>query len=410
MKILLCVVTQMLNRGVDALVASKTAELRRVFPGCTVDVFTFDGDVNGPFLEARGIGLVPDVFAGWRYKLARLAGPLAPVAKRVMDKNIQKIEAQLRTYDLAVASGGDNFSSDYGSPWPYLYPLRWLQDANVPVVLLGQSIGPFRSDAHVREFMRVARDAALITVRESASYAYVTETLGLSPDKVRLTADTAFLLEPADAGLARKMLTSFGIAGDKPFIALSVSGGIAGFAAENRDLHLVALERLSRTLLARTDAQLLLIPHVEDYRPHNNDLITADALMRRLDFDSRVHLAKGFLNSNEFKALVALSDFVIAERMHVAIAGLSSAKATFVVGYSVKGHGIMSDTFGFDSIQNGLVVPLADFINDPASDEAILKAWADRDRLSAVLQARLPDIKALARANFEPLPAIVGRG
>lgn len=406
MKILICMVTGMTNRGVDALVASKTSQLRKTFPGAQIDVFTRDVMVNRPFLKKRDIGCIPDPFSGLRSRLLQKAGWFAPAIRALAGKRMKTltaIEQTLASYDLAVVSGGDNMSSDYGSPRQYLLPIRKLIDAGVPVAMLGQSIGPFRQIEHAESFLSVARDCALITVRESASYKYVVNDLGLPTQQVHLTADTAFLLEPAEADLAKKMLLSFGIDLTRPIIAVSVSGGIANFASTDGTSHLAALERMMRRLLAETDAQLLLIPHVEDANPDNNDLIPADDLMRRLDFDPRVRLARGFFTSNEYKAIVAQCVMVVAERMHVAIAGLSSGIATFVIGYSVKGHGIMSDSFGIDSLAEGLVTPLTDFMSKPEEDDKILAVWRNRTTLSAKLTDRLPAIKALSGKNFELL-------
>jgi colanic acid/amylovoran biosynthesis protein len=403
MKILICMITSMMNRGVDALVASKAAQLAKTFPGSQIDVLTRDVRVNLPLLESRGLQPVEDIFYGRRQKFLDKASFLAPLLLQVGGKFTRKLTETTRllsTYDLAVFSGGDNISSDYGSPAQYFAPVHRLISAGVPVAYLGQSIGPFRSDEHSASFLSVARHSPLITLRETASYNYVTKDLGLSVEKTHLTADTAFLLEPAPSDLARRMMTSFGIDLARPVIALSVSGGIANFASADRNRHVDALERISRRLLAETNAQVLLIPHVESPDPSNNDLMPADALMRRLDFDPRMRLARGFLTSNEYKAIVAQCEMVIAERMHVAIAGLSSGIATFVIGYSVKGHGIMSDTFGVDSLAEGLVTPLEAFISKPEEDEKIMSVWQNRRTLSDKLRERLPAIKERAAMNF----------
>jgi colanic acid/amylovoran biosynthesis protein len=366
-------------------------------------VLTRDVVGNRPFLDLRGIGCVEDEFYGWRLNLLKKAGPLAFLVRKSVAKNIAKLEQQLAGYDLAVLTGGDNMSSDYGSPSQWFRPIRRLVEAGVPVVMLGQSIGPFRKAEHRQSFVEMAKQCALVTVRETASLRYVLDDLGLPEALVRLTADTAFLLEPAPRELALKMIASFGVEPGRPLIALSVSGGIAGFAAADGERHLAALERLTRRVLAETDATILVLPHVEDQDPNNNDLIVADRLMRRMDFDPRLRLARGFLTSNEFKAIVACCDMVVAERMHVAIGGLSSGIPTFVIGYSVKGHGIMSDVFGVDSLEEGLVTPLSTFVETAAADDQILAVWRDRQRLAATLKSRLPEIRERAKQNFSAL-------
>jgi colanic acid/amylovoran biosynthesis protein len=403
-------VTRMTNRGVDALVASKAAGLKRAFPGAEVHVLTTDPEVNEAFLQKRGLPAHYDPYSEERYRSF-----MYPGSRRWRLRNATgypKVLADLsklaRTFDLAVATGGDNMSSDYGTPARYLAALHQIADEGVPVAMLGQSIGPFREDRHRESFIGMARRCALITVRETASHDYVLNDLKLPADKVALTADTAFLLEPSSADWAEAAMRSFGLDPARPVIALSASGGIAGFAAADRDAHGAALARLTARLLEETGAQVLLIPHVEDHRASNNDMIACDDVMRQMNYPDGLRLARGFFTSNDYKALVARCDMVVAERMHVAIAGLSSGVATFVVGYSVKGHGIMSDCFGVDSRADGLVVPLEDFISDPGEDDKVMSVWARRDELAATLRSRLPDIKAMAEKNYTLLRDAIG--
>ena len=69
MKILICMITSMANRGVDALVASKAAQLGAVFPGAQIDVLTRDTVINQPFLEPRGLRAIEDPFYGRRQRM-----------------------------------------------------------------------------------------------------------------------------------------------------------------------------------------------------------------------------------------------------------------------------------------------------------------------------------------------------
>lgn len=399
----------MTNRGVDALVASKAAELRKTFPGAEVHVLTSSPEVNEALLQRRDLPFHYDPYAERRYRSFIYPGSRRWKFRQVTGRprSLSALSGLARQFDLAVATGGDNMSSDYGTPSIYLAALHQIADEGVPIAMLGQSIGPFRQAEHRESFVRLANRCALVTVRETASLAYVLDDLKLPKEKVQLTADTAFLLEPSAPDWAGKVMASFGIDLARPVIALSASGGIASFAAADQQRHLEALERMTRRLMAETGAQVLLIPHVEDHRASNNDLIVCDDLMRRMDYPADLRLARGFFTSNDYKAIVARCDMVVAERMHVAIAGLSSGLPVFVIGYSVKGHGIMSDSFGLDSRAEGLVTPLQDFMADPAEDDKILSVWQRRAELAARLQARLPAIKEMSAKNFSLLPALV---
>jgi colanic acid/amylovoran biosynthesis protein len=408
MRITLTSIGLLQNRGVEALAVSTIAGLHRIFARPEITVLTHHRQANAPVLAETGISLRDDPYFGRKFEMLQRLGRLRDAVKPMLAGNVIALERQIAGQDLVVASGGDNFSSDYGSPAVWLHPLRHAQRSGVPVVLMAQSIGPFRNAEHRDVFVPVARDARLITVRESASYDYVTGELGIAAAQVALTADPAFLLEPAPAAWTEKALAYYRIERGRPVVALSVSQGISRFGAVDAAAHRRQLEAVIRLALDRLGAQVLLVPHVEDPRPHNNDLLLADALLRDLDYDPRVAVTRLNHGAAELKALIAACDLVVAERMHAAIAGLSSGVPTMVIGYSVKGNGITSDVLGSDAAAAGLVVPVADFVagGGPALVEA---AWQQRGEIARRIAANLPAIKARAEQNFILLPSACAR-
>ena len=89
-------------------------------------------------------------------------------------------------------------------------------------------------------------------------------------------------------------------------------------------------------------AKTRLIPHVQETHPGNDDSILATELLREISPAAKRHtrLAAGDFSAAEYKAMIGRCE-VLAERMHAAIAGLSSRVSTVVVGYSVKARGIL---------------------------------------------------------------------
>ncbi|MFO1060551.1 MAG: polysaccharide pyruvyl transferase family protein [Dongiaceae bacterium] len=409
MRITLTSIGLLQNRGVEALAVSTIAGFRRVFANPEITVLTHHRAANAPVLAETGVALRDDPYFGRKFEMLQRLGPLQDAVKPVLAGNIAGLERHLAAQDLVVASGGDNFSSDYGSPAVWLHPLRRAQRHGVPVVFMAQSIGPFRSPEHRDVFLPVAAAARLISVRESASWDYVTGELGIPREQVALTADPAFLLQPAPAAWTEKALAYYGIDRGRPIVALSVSQGISRFGAVDATEHRRQLAAVIRTALDDLGAQVLLVPHVEDPRPHNNDLLIADALLRDLDYDRRVAVTRLNHSAAEFKALIAAADLVVAERMHAAIAGLSSGVPTLVVGYSVKGAGITSDVLGGDALAEGLVVPIADFVGGSRGPGLVAAAWERRAELAGRIARNLPGIRSRAEQNFTLLPALCGR-
>ncbi|MBN1259942.1 MAG: polysaccharide pyruvyl transferase family protein [Anaerolineae bacterium] len=401
-------ITGFQNRGVEAIVAPTVRQFRQRRTDIKIQVLTYTPDYDTyrlPEADAHFIAndfRLPNTSLTFRARrwLARIRGkPPAPQEGQA--------NALLRAANLVLASGGDVFSSEYGNlPW-HLQPLRYAQKHGVPVVFWAQSIGPFHTGAEAATWLEVAQASPLITVRESLTYAYVTGQLGLSGDRVHLTADPAFLLEPPELGVIARVLESYGIPREGPLIALSISQGISGFSGTDADSHFEAWRKVILSLLDQTEAHLLLIPHVQTGALRNNDRLIVTEMARSLEYPARLHIIGGEHSASTFKGLIGACDFVIAERMHAALAGLSSGVPTMVVGYSVKAQGIMTDMVGSDLVDAGWVTPVQTFVTEPTVEQCILQHWEARQVVRERLATSLPETRARALANFDLLETVL---
>ena len=148
---------------------------------------------------------------------------------------------------------------------------------------------------------------------------------------------------------------------------------------------------------------MILIPHVQEISPLNDDRVLATEIQRRLGYDDGVRLAGGNFSAEEFKAIISRCDFLVAERMHAAIAGLSTGVPTMVVGYSIKAKGILSDLLGPELTESCALIPLEDFLKPGAVAARAKEAWANRDTLSARLRESLPAARERAANAFSIL-------
>lgn len=98
---------------------------------------------------------------------------------------------------------------------------------------------------------------------------------------------------------------------------------------------------------------------------------------------------------------------VIAERMHACIAGLSSGICTVAVGYSIKAEGILNDLMGAEAVQNGLLIPIQQFLDADKATDSIRSAWKNRDAVASQLQSVLPSVKQNSASNFDMISAIL---
>jgi len=401
-------ITGLRNRGVEALVVPTVEQLCQRQSKLSVDVLTKTPDYDAIRLQRYPAQTINNTLQnmpqGRKAKLRAIFSRLY----NSQTPDYQSVVNSLRSASVVIASGGDVFSSDYSGLQRHLQPLEIALDAGVPVVFLAQSIGPFKRKEEADAWVKVARRSKLVTVREQISYDYVTKDLGLPKELVKHTADPAFLLNPLPAQAVSRLLASSGITGDRPKIAIGVSQGISRYADCNYDQHLKAWYAVVEMLLNELDAEVLLVPHVQEISPSNNDKILASNLLRLLDFNPRVHIAGADHTASEFKGLIAGCDIVISERMHAAIAGLSSGVCTVAVGYSIKAEGIMTNLLGKESLHNGLLIPIQQFLDADAACAAIRTAWGRREEVSSQLKAVLPKVKQDSASNFDMISAILG--
>ncbi|OCQ98935.1 polysaccharide pyruvyl transferase [Nostoc sp. MBR 210] len=408
MKAVITGITGLRNRGVEAMVITTIEQLRQRQPNLAMSILTETLDYDEVRLQQYNVDLISDgslrplhKLQRWRNNLSQFYKPIAPAYKDML--------RLLDGASVAIASGGDIFSSDYGVNFlkRQLQPLEYALDAGVPVVFLAQSIGPFKTQAEAEIWLNVARRSKLVTVREGFSYKYVTKDLGLSLDIVKHTADPAFLLPPAPPEIVANLRKLYNINPDRPLVALGISQGICRYTRTDYEQHIKVWSQVIKMILDEFGAQVILIPHVHDYRPHNDDRILAGQLQRLFNFDPRVQLAGAEHTASEFKGLISTCDLVVSERMHAAIAGLSSGVCTLPIGYSVKAEGIMTDLLGAEMVHQGLLISAQQFLDIDIACNTIRSAWQQRQQVSAHLNSVLPEIKQRTATNFDFIAQIL---
>lgn len=379
--------------------------MRRRSPHRPIQVLSRTPVFDGPVLEALGAGVLEHPAGGGGPRRVSRVGRLLRRSAPPPSEDWRPILDAISGAAIVVASGGDIFSSDYGGPMRQLRPLRAALDAKVPVIFLAQSIGPFRSPKEAQAWTSVARRSALVTVRERISYDYVTQRLGVPANLVELTADPAFLL-PA-AVVDPPVVRAEDHVRTQPLVTVAVSGGISRFSGVDAQRHLESLAEAVRTALDTLGARVVLLAHVQDDAERNDDRVPARALYERFERDPRITVA-GDVGAAELKGLIAGSDMLIAERMHAAIAGLSSGICTVAIGYSIKAEGIMRAVLG-DDVAEPLILSVQRFTEPGVAGRTVSEAWLMRPAIEARLRQRLPDIQRLAGHNFDLIEELLRR-
>jgi colanic acid/amylovoran biosynthesis protein len=397
------------NRGTEALAISIVEGLLALPDRPRLTVITRDMAGAEASLGRYGVQIVED--RAWAPPITasptqKLKFRLKRWVRRDLLKRPQPQEAALAGADLVVVSGGDIFSSDYTIMERYLRQLDQPLDAGVSVLFFAQSIGPFKTEAERAGFRATARKST-VTVRESISVTYLTETLGLDADQVTMTADPAFLLAVPEETRA-DMMKSYGLT-PGTYVAAACSRSISGFTGITHEGHVAAWVAAARQLMDLGEI-LVLVPHVQMPEAHQDDLALAHEIAAALGNDQRcIVLDKCLHSSVEFKAVLKGAQFVVAERTHGAIGAMSSGVPALSVGYSIKAEGVLRQLVKEEDLITRSLIGAPAFTAE-AAPGLIRDAWDVREAVTAELAANLPAVQARSQQTFEIAAALLSGG
>lgn len=306
-----------------------------------------------------------------------------------------------------------------------------------PVVIWAQSVGPFRS-RWTSWLARLALErVALITVREETSLSHLRQ-LGVKRPPIYVTADPAFLLEPASTERLNQILSCEGIdTSVGPLIGVTMSW--TSLLAESRSSRYLEFAksgyRLSRLLLPerlfdvlehrvsrlrrlnkssylnietmsqvvdylveKLGATVLLIPHDTD--PVLDDRLLAQRIGEKVQDTSKVKVITGMYSAAELKAIIGRCDLFVGGKMHANIAALSTGVPTLAVQYHHKFKGIMQ-MLGQEEYVCTSVSELMGRID---------VAWVNRDAIRNELKERSQSVREKAMMNGSLVRDVIQSG
>ncbi len=311
--------------------------------------------------------------------------------------------------DLVVAiSGGDSFSDIYGLgrllyvSLPQILAL-W---AGKRLILLPQTLGPFKSRFARAIAKYIMKRAEVIYSRDYAGIKHVENWLGLDAraGRLKFCYDVGFVVDsipPARIDLVGLPLEQMEA---KQLVGLNVSGllDMGGYAGKNmfglKTDYRAFIYTLIDFLIEKKQANVVLIPHVLGIGGECDSPV-CDRVFEELrdKYPDRIGVVRGRYNQSEIKYIIGSCDFFIGARMHACIAALSQGIPAVAIAYSDKFTGVMQTVE-----VEGLVV-------DPRTmgEEQILNAIGDAfDRRAALrrqLEETLPGVKQAVLDLFKDL-------
>ena len=400
-----------MNKGNAALLNSRIKTLKKYIPDAEFVVFTYHPEidykpemkymqgVNIRFYEVPcKVLLSPRGMPKTIVSTLKLLFCSTKFIKRLNVKGIREYEDA----DVIISTGGDVLTEDYGSISFFNYVINLLLGIllNKPVVLYAESIGPFKLcwNRIVAKFL-LSR-VKLITLREEISQNYL-EVLGKNRTTTYLTADSAFLLEPAPPRRIKEIMLKEEINKDNtPVIGISVSKIISRYGflhlktpRDRYRQYVLLMSKVVDYLIDKLDATVVFIPHVIE--PWGNDDRTvANDIISLVKHEDKCISIREEYTVEELKGIIGECDMFMGARMHATIASASMFVPTIAIAYSHKTHGVIGKMLG----QKDYILDIGSLDYNVLLSK-INEVWSKREKVKTYLQSKMGSIKDLAALN-----------
>ena len=306
-----------------------------------------------------------------------------------------------------------------GSPWlpVAFYPLLTLFSAKMlgkPIALYAGSTGLPRQPAWFlkKAAKFVLNRIDLIALRESTSYQNLKNT-GVQGDKIFLTADPAFLLQPASPERVREIMMREGIAGvSMPLIGMSIARHIATKAFPDSDSlgssyqkHIGMLAQAMDALTDRLNTMIVFIPHCIGFIEQlddRDDRIVAEDIFQRCNNKDRVKLISNEYGAEELKGLIGQFDFFIGERMHSVVNAMSMCVPSIVLSHSTDQRLGIIKMLGQEE-----AICYVENLDADALVARIEDVWAKRDEIKEKLKWQTEIMRERALLNGKLLKKLL---
>ena len=266
-----------------------------------------DVAILAPLFDGQG---KPAAILLWR--LGRSLGAILRFDRKRHNRNLTL--EWIRNSDLVVSVGGVTFETHGGALrddarfLTRLLPLLAARKIDVPIVLVGAQIGPFKTRWGGRLFGRLAANAAMIFPRDRISESVI-RTHVAQPRHV-LMPDSAFALKLPAAG-ARELLERRGLDADVATLALVISCALR--PDESVEAHVDLFSRIATQLVGRGLMNQIIV-----VVQHDEDRLISRQLASRLKLDDRC-VVDDDLDPGQLSSLYGSCRMVISSRLHAVI-------------------------------------------------------------------------------------------
>lgn len=344
--------------GDAALLSVLLEQLSTAFPHAEIQVSTLDDPAKHPYFEgyrnlgsSRRYGASEEV-TKYRRAIRKLSvaiiGSYWPTNRKIqplidwlLPTEIRRELRALHNADLVVAVGGGylmgkaNLSGDLAII-NALMPLRYANRIEKTVFCGPQSYGPFGTRRQNEAARRTLSKAHLLLAREANS-AKILKEIGVSPDSVTQTIDSAFAFKVGNPAGWR---TRLNLTADQTLVGMTARQWKAVPAAQ--EAQEVALAQLIDHIQAEADRSVILIPMVVSPLAGEDDRETHRRIASHCSGRQPIVIEEQ-LGHHEAKDLTAALDLMVGMRFHSVIFSLTNLVPSIAIEYHHKASGIMAD-------------------------------------------------------------------
>ncbi len=206
-------------------------------------------------------------------------------------------------------SGGGSLIQDVTSVKSLFYYLSVIylgKMLGAKVMLYANGIGPIRREKNHRHICKVLNQVDLITLREPSSLEEL-RRFGVTAPEIRITADPAFTLQPAEPEKGAELLKKAGIPKGKPYCVIS----LRPWQEADPDL-IKRVAEAADVIRTKYDLEVVFVPMQVP-----RDLPIAEETAKAMKYPGGVLREKP--SPAQLLALVGGAEFVIGMRLHILI-------------------------------------------------------------------------------------------
>lgn len=403
-------------------------ELHRAFPDSIIKTTM---QMSERFCKSEKVSVIAmDLYYGWKDDLA-LAKKELMIAQKYRESNeltekTAYIEEVLNA-NLVIDFSGDLWGDNANLIGDDRFLVGLIKDRvaqllGKKVVMLAGSPGPFSNSETLSFAKEVYAAFDLVTNREPVSVELMKDQ-GFDTSKTQSLGCPAFLFEPASGPQVGSVLREEGLIkqkSDKPIVGFILCGWnfeTGPFDKENRDdSDFINFAESVEYLTEKLGVRVCLMSHSNgfDIPPatfnlkHGRDYVITKQFEKVLldrGISKDFFTLNGIYDAWTTKSIIKNFDMLVSGRIHAAVAGLSQSIPTLIIdyGHEPKAHKLM----GFAK-----VAQVQDYVANPCSlvdlKQKITKCFVQKKQYRSHLDKRIPEVKDLARKNFELLNGVIG--